>query len=516
MKGRNRFAVPIASILMAIIMVFTSPAMAAASSAIVETHTDETSVNIYLLGQTSGQTAKAQLGTEEIGEVSLQSLEEAAIPIVTWILLDNSVSIKTTDRTKITDFITELIAGRQVNEKITLCTIDDHLNVLLRESKNYAELKRTLGEITYANQNTYLTDAIYEMLDDEKDRSEEAFVRCIIIGDGEDGGKITKDELYRRLLSQPIPIYTLGCSGKENELKDMYAISRESGAQSWALSEVSDPLTVVSSLSEQELPVYARIEIPSTQMDGSKKAVLLTFQDSSTVRTEVEMPFVQPEVQSSPVPTTTVSPPPSPTMTSDPNTAEPPIADTTRSDIWKNIVIVAAGILTVVAAVIIILLVKKRSKKRSAFEHVNGSASDSGYASMSADPTKPAKRRDGAASILGEAGGFSVELQDIEHSDKFFNIPLYQNRIVKVGRDNDNDIKIQYDTSVPRKSFEMELSGSQVFIRDVAGVKGSNPVIIDGYPIGKERTELWDNCTLVIGDLTFHVSVKSQQTWGTS
>ena len=58
----------------------------------------------------------------------------------------------------------------------------------------------------------------------------------------------TKEELYAALEKMPYPIYTVGCTYKENneQLKNMFALSRMTGGASWLLDDVSDYMARVS------------------------------------------------------------------------------------------------------------------------------------------------------------------------------------------------------------------------------------------------------------------------------
>lgn len=105
------------------------------------------------------------------------------------------------------------------------------------------------------------------------EREGEEFVRVVIISDGVDNNPegLTREELFQHLKEQAIPIYTLGSVDQNNmqNLKELYALSRQTNGLSWTLSELSNTLSVVQTMSGTELPVCVKVKIPKTLQDGS-------------------------------------------------------------------------------------------------------------------------------------------------------------------------------------------------------------------------------------------------------
>ena len=119
------------------------------------------------------------------------------------------------------------------------------------------------------------------------EREGEEFVRVVIISDGVDNNPegLTREELFQHLKEQAIPIHTLGSVDQNNmqNLKELYALSRQTNGLSWTLSELSNTLSAVQTMSGTELPVCVKVKIPKTLQDGSVKEVQLINNDRRVI-----------------------------------------------------------------------------------------------------------------------------------------------------------------------------------------------------------------------------------------
>lgn len=300
-----------------------------------------------------GTDVKARIGTDSILGASADG-DGGSVPTVTWLLVDNSLSIAKNDRTLTRELLTDLVAGKAANERFVLCTISDHLEPILYDSEDYSELKREIEAIEYHNQETYLTDALSELLDLREQRGGTEYARVFVISDGVDNnpGGLTREELEQRLKDNNIPIYSVGCKGNAQELKEMYSLSRQTGARYWALNDLSGTWEVSSVMSGEEMPARVRVPIPEALCDGSVKGVQVTFSDGAVAQTQATMPFSEklhlPEAapvtepaQIEPIP----SEPPAPVET------EATLADKMREH-WLSIVLAALALVLFVPVVI--------------------------------------------------------------------------------------------------------------------------------------------------------------------
>lgn len=479
MKSKRYICMAAAAIMIAAAAV---PVHAAAEVSVAEADVTADAAILYLSGAAAGQEAEVQIGTETVGTVKLQSLDDT-IPMVTWLLVDNSQSIPKADREMAEKLAADIVAAKLPNERINLCTISEHLNVIAKESQDYTNLRTKISQITYEDQETYLTDVLDELLNEEAARQECAYVRCIVISDGVDNNPqgITRDELVRRLAEKNIPIYTFGCQGADRALKEMYALSRQTGARNWAMSDVTDTLEVARILSADEVPVYAKIALPEELRDGTAKGIRLTFTDGAAAETQVTMPFASaPEPEPVPVPA--------------------PQPDSASELPMTLLIGIGAAVLVAIGVVVFVLLQKKAEKNRvksiTDIEQGGGSGEDR---------TEIVGSREGGGDtmyLVGNDKKAMLCLTDVNRSEQYFEVPLRQK--VTVGRSLSNQVVLDYDKSVSGTHCEIQANGNQLTVRDLGS---SNGTYVDGIRV-VDTADIASGSTLKLGRVVLKVEVR--------
>ncbi len=473
---------------------------AAGEVSVMQGEVGEDTVILFLNGAAAGQKAEAQIGTEPVGDVQIKELGDE-IPIVTWLLVDNSLSIKSADRKKTIGLITDIAAGKLPNEQITLCTISDHINAIIRESRSYADIKTQIDSIQYGNQVTYLTDVLDEMLNEEAKRTELAYVRCIVISDGVDNnpGGITRNELADRLSSYNIPIYTIGCAGEDQALKDMYALSRQTGARSWVLSEITDNLSVVNVLGTEEIPTYTEIPIPETLRDGTVKGIRLVFENGTAVNTRVEMPFgiITPP---SPTPTPTPTPVPTPKATPVPTPTPEPEPPAKKSNALYLYIGGAVIILAAIAAIVVFLM--RRKNEHNQIRTINDSPVEKIGGDVEATEILGEKTSGDTVILIGEDKTFKLGLTDVNHPERHYEVPL-RNKTT-IGRNSNNQVVIDYDNSVSSSHCVIMVSGNQIKIRDL---NSKNGTFVDGNQVVDTAT-IANGSKIRLGRVVLRVDIR--------
>lgn len=462
---------------------------AAQSIPVMEQYVTENTAHLYLKYAGDTQGAAAQIGTEAADSVKIT--DSGSIPIVTWLLLDNSNSISSDDQRKAKELLTNLVAGRSPNETFTLCTYDEHLNILLQDSQSYADLKSQIDAIVHNDQESYITDVLAELLDLERNREEPAYVRVVLICDGVDNNPqgLTREELNNRLFQQAIPIYTLGCKTGNNDplLKNLYSISRQTGALSWSLSELGNTLDVVKAMGSEELPICASISIPENLRDGSEKGIQVTFSDGSTAETQATMPFALVEEETGPIPE------PAPTPEPDSDTSFP------FQRYWPILVITAVVLIS--GIVIVILLIRKK-KEREQIRPISDDLFPTGektdilsepHGKLGSGDTLP---------LVGEDKYVMLCLSDLTHPDRHFEIPLRGR--VSIGRAPSNQIVLDYEKSISGTHCEIFGEGGFWKIRDL---HSSNGTYLNGIRI-TDVAEVTSGSVLKLGRLELLVELR--------
>ncbi len=501
MSANNKLLKNSRQIVAAALMVLavTFVAYAAGNAAVMEQYVTGDSVLLYVSHSGENLTAEARIGTETVKDVALNGADE--VPVVTWLLVDNSISIRNDDREKTRQLLSDLVAGRTSNERFNLCTYhDDKLNILVQDSQNYADLKGKIDAIEYVDQETFLTDVLDELLDIEEDREEPEYVRVVVISDGVDNnpGGLTRDELNQRLKEQRLPIYTLGCQNKGNDqiLKEMYSLSRQTNGQSWSLSELSDTLDIVQAMGGVELPLCATVMIPEKLQDGASKGLQLTFSDGTVVETEVSMPFgsvTEPEPA-------LVEEPPAPAV--EPKPEPQPIPEPESKSFFEGnftLIVAALAIIAVLMIGLIVFFLIRRKKEKEKIQVV-----DPGLLDMGMDETDIAESASGGDTVIlvNNDRQLTLILTDRANPNRHFESPLRGK--VTIGRSSSNQIVLDYEKSVSGVHCEIFVDGNIFKIRDL---NSKNGTYVDGIRVGS-AAEISNGSTIKLGRLELMVEIR--------
>ena len=466
------------------VVAVTFAAYAADKAAVLEQYVSEDVVLLYVDHSGENLTAEARIGTEAVEDVKM--IDASEVPVVTWLLIDNSASISKSDQAKTKQFLSDLVAGRTANERFNLCTYhDDKLEILVQDSQNYVDLKAQIDAMEYVNQKTFLTDVLNELLDVEKARADTAFVRIVIVSDGVDNNPdgLTREELNQRLKEQRLPIYTLGCQNADNDqlLKEMYSLSRQTNGQSWSLSELSDTLSIVQAMGNDELPICVVVAIPEKLRDGASKGLQLTFSDGTVAETQVFMPFgavTEPE----PVPPEEPPAPPEESVVEPEYTNEP---GPEQPSFWKeNSGLVIIGVVVVavliVGSSIFFLFCRKKEKEKIA---ESGSGGDT-------------------VILVNNDSRLTLILTDRANPNRHFECPLRDK--VTIGRSSGNQIVLDYERSVSGTHCEIFVDGNIFMIRDL---NSKNGTYVDGIRIAGVA-EFSNGSRIKLGRLELMVEIR--------
>jgi len=434
----------------------------AADSQVAETYTGEDTISVYIRGIDSAGKPEVQIGTSAADVKSTENLGESSVPIKTLIMIDNSISIKKQQQERIMELVQDLVAGRMEHEQIALATFGEEINYITQYSEDYGELKQGLTGITYENQETYLTDILYDVLMKRiEEDSEENFYRVVIISDGVDNKSVgvTKEELYQHLKENVIPIYAIGCKekGNDEELENMFALSRITGTQFFLLDDVENTLEIVNTLTEDQNIVRVQISPAAVSMDGSHKAVKIT-QGTESIQLEMRMP------QQEMVEETEAKPEPVPESVPAPKSAQPAEKEEPAGTPYAAIWIVAglaAAALIIIVVTLILLLKRKKPGKPNGFEPFTGSVGK--------------KDNGGGKTVLigGSKRKYDLILEDITNPARLWQTSISENAPVIIGRKEDSDYCIDYDKSVSGRHCEIRVQNDRFYVRDLQSSNGT-------------------------------------------
>lgn len=271
---------------------------AAGNMAVVETCTGESEIMLYLKGAAGDiSDIQVQAGTMACEDLTLSRLSEGGLPVKTLIMLDNSLSIPKAERKHILEMIQHIVSERMENEEMAVAVFHEGIEYLTDYTSDDQALADAASRIEFQSSNTYLTDVLYELLSAQAaENEEEAFRRMIVISDGMDNKSIgyTKDELYALLREHAIPIYTVGAQTKKkdnnNQLENMFAISRMTNAESFLLRETEDFQEIYEAVSQDQEIVRITVRPPEELLDGSRKTIKVMLDSGESISSEAVMP----------------------------------------------------------------------------------------------------------------------------------------------------------------------------------------------------------------------------------
>lgn len=498
-------------------MVLSAVAVADGSAAIMETYTGDSQISVYLKGVKAGmENVSIQIATTEAESFSAEIVSELDKPMMTMVMIDNSVSISKKNREKIAQFLQNVISDKLDNEELCIATFSEDINILVDYTAAYSTLKQGIDNIAYQDQETYLTDVLYDLISAQYIHSDEdVYRRIIVVSDGVDNKSLgyTKDELYSLLKDVKVPIYTIGSVNKNNndQLENMFSLSRMTSAEYFLLDDIEDVLTITESLNKDQDIVRMTITPAQAMMDGSKKTVKITFSDASVLTTEITMPQqVQEKVpQEEPV-----------EESAEPveESVEPVVEMTYAEDNldtginYFNLIFIAVVVIVVIVLVCVVLLILRKKKSQQVkFETLD----DNIMRNLEQDTHNTSDKtemidsfhnnRDDGSTVMiwNQNTTYQVVLTDVNSPAKSYRVPLSQSIII--GRKKEIcDIALDYEKTVSGKHCEIFVKGGKFYVKDL---QSSNGTYVNGSKVLTE-SEIVSGNILKFGRLEMRFEVR--------
>lgn len=495
------------------IMILGTVVLADGSASVMETYTGDSWISVYLKGVESGiEDMSVQIATTEAEQLSIKTVSELDKPMQTLVMVDNSISISAGNREKIAEFLQNMISDRLNNEELCIATFSEDISIVTDYSSDYTTLKQAIDSISYQDQETYLTDVLYDLISAQYIHSDEdVYRRIIVVSDGVDNKSLgyTKDELYSLLKDIQVPIYTIGSVNKNNndELENMFALSRMTSAEYFLLDDMEDVLSITESLNKDRDIVRLTITPSEEVMDGSKKAVKITLADASALTAEITMPqqVQTKEPEEEPVEEVVVPEP------------EPEVEIVYEEDVAANtgfpIILFIIIAVIVVAAIVCVILLIIRQKKRNQVEFETIDDNILRELEQNTRDTEEKTEMIGSFHNNNDDGStvmiwnqnvtYQVVLTDVNSPAKSFRVPLSKSIIV--GRKKELcDIALDYEKSVSGKHCEITVRDGKFYIKDL---QSSNGTYVNGSKVLTE-SEIFSGNVLKFGRLELRFEVR--------
>lgn len=426
------------------------------------------------------QSADALVGNTECPQVSVSPLSEETEAMRTLILLDNSLSIPEGKRDAVKNMISELVASRKSNEKFSLAVFGEEIQVLVDFTDDYVELKSAVDALEFVDQDTYLTDVLYDLVASDAfgEDGDNTYHRILVISDGVDSKSLgyTAEELSDLLADSGIPVYSLGVYNKKQsnseELKNMFALSRQTNADYFLMDELENPMDVVTALGEDLSMVRFAVSLESEVKDGSEKAVTLRIQtDGGEIQVRADGVRMPQETMEAPA-----EPEEEPKEIPEPEPEVPEIPEPEKKS--SSIVLVLAvivGVALVTFLVFLILYFQKKKKRENVFVETEDpfqKVLDEGKTELFVE-NPPMPESDGnTVQIWNQGRSYVITLTDISAPARSFQKPIHDRLVI--GRSaTQSDICIDYDRSVSGQHCAIEKRGNRFFLIDLQSSNGT-------------------------------------------
>lgn len=506
----------IAVIMTAAIVTIMSWHSIAAGETIVCSKTADGSIYLYVKVNSDIMGGVAQIGNVLCDDITIDSMSDVGIPVQTIFLLDNSISLSDQFGSQAKEIMLGIVDNHMDGEQFRVTTFSNELFDLSDFSNDYEYVKSLIAGIQYNNQNTYLTDTLYNLLEEQRSVGAVNYLRLIVITDGADDNDITytQAELTDLMRNCNIPIHTIGVQGSNNEssLEQLFSYSRITKGTYYLADKNSSQQEILDGLSAEYDMSCIRIVPDELLLDGSTKEIMLTLNTSEgdvVLMSSVKMPFgtsmpLEPEI-STELEELEAEPEMSESL------MESAVPETEQKERSLTIWMIAAC-LVLVAVIVVVALLKGKKKKGIEVSSMITSGKEEGGTKLPAE--------DYEKTILlnsGSTGHNKTEMlwgnmnQGVRHShivltstadpSRVYRVPIGDK--IRIGRKH-ADIVIDFDHAVSSQHCEIIKRGKLYYINDL---NSSNGTYYDGMRISGE-TAMRENGTIQIGRQEFKVAIE--------
>ncbi|MGN0325708.1 MAG: FHA domain-containing protein [Lachnospiraceae bacterium] len=517
-------------------------------ASVISSRTTEDAVYIYIKGMsdiTSGTTV--QIGNTLCEDIQVAGISSTGMPIKTTILFDNSQSLsgKWGDQAK--ELINGLIDNHAEGEEFRILTFADTLTVVSDFSAEYDALKGMVDGIEYCNQNSYLSDNLYELLKQSGENGEANYTRYIIITDGADDNdiKYTQTELADLMKVSGVVIHTVGVKASNNNelLETLFSFARYTSGTYHLVDSATEVEAVRAAMDEDYAMLCMKLVPEASVMDGSRREAKFSLNSSNgtaTLTYSLQMPFA--DVSALPAEETVeeeaaVEPSPSPEPSQAPASTLPSISSQPQAEEPAGgvnvvlIIIIAVVVVAVIAAVVVVLIVMKNKKKKQADVVIadrpqnamqggqpmpnnmaagnmpQGGGAPAGSGTLRLTPQGAPNGGGNTMRLQGANGQAAVRqtyisLTDIASPQRTFRVPI-DNRIV-IGRES-GDIVLGFDGAVSHTHCEILKKGNLFYVNDL---KSSNGTFYGGSRVYQE-TPIMNGGVVEIGSYKYKITIEN-------
>lgn len=499
---------------------FNVNAIAAEEVVIVEKYTVGNDVILYVDG-VEGEIKKISF---QIGNIicdveeynTINSLEDSINTLIVW---DNSLSVMKSHTDTVKDILLDIVANRASGEKISIVITGKEKTVLCDYTNDYTVLKQTIANVEKENKYVYLIDNLYECIEELSKKDDSLFQRIILISDGsiDTGTGYTRSELEQLIAANPYPIYIIGMGENEDQLKDVFAFARATGAESFYVAQMDNKLNIAKRLVEDGQILQVKANVPAELLDGSSRNSRISIKTEYgeySAQCMVKLPFLSEisggeTITPTPIPTekpeetseTPVLTQGEPTITS----IKPEIKDEVSGNSGGKTLIVFAliGGFLVAAVLAVVFSVLRKRKQNTDEESAVPAAKDANKTEIMTEKTEILTESSGEKTEqLFDTNTYRFQLTCVNDSIITYRCSISSEKIT-IGRSASKCNMTIDDKSVSGAHCEVYVRGQRFYVRDVGS---SNGTYVDGRKIYDE-TEIQTGTILKLGQTEYRVMI---------
>ncbi|MCM1217684.1 MAG: VWA domain-containing protein [Lachnospiraceae bacterium] len=478
-------------------------------------------IYIYIRGITQlQQDSVVQIGNQvcQKEQMAFAELSDSGISRRSLILIDNSKSIPNGKHEDIQDILHQLVSLSAENEQFKIGVFSDQITYLCDYTNDKETLNGAIEELTYSDQNTYLSDVLYHVISELKQENIGAYTRLIVFADGADDNAIgyANDEVRSYIAANGYPVYSVGIPAKNNEskLEIMFSFSRASASEYFLLDGSVSNDEIVSGLMADQEGICLKITPEEGLKDGSNKSILLKLNTSAgsvELTANVDMPFgteieelpneekIEEEEEKKSAELPVLKPGEESTGDVEEDTAQ-------KLPVWLIILLIIV-LLTAVTATVIFAQ-RKKKKPEVTIAKDNPSPVNMENMEQSYDETifnDPKSYNDDAKGLWKKAttGNYLV-LRNLDNPSLVMQAPIVDK--IRIGRREPADLLIEGDGKVSKLHCEIILRGELLYIKDCNSTNGT---LYEGVRIYSE-TPIVSGGKIEIGAHQYRVELVSQ------
>ena len=491
-----------------VLLPFNLVATATSQNTVVGLNINNDKIGLFVTGSIDGDIS-CEISGMDCKMLSFAKLPEAQMGSRTLFLIDTSTSIQKEYQERIKSLLMQMIEHKPNQDTYAISTFGGGYTSQIDFTSERFDLAKIAESLEFNEEQTDVYQAIEMAIKDVKAEKPDApvFSQVVIISDGveySDSG-ILKEELLLKIRDSICPVQAIGLEYKNNSesLKDLYAIARISGGESYTINSETNLEEIETSLFEYINSInWIELVLPAKSKDGAIRPLELFDSSGNAILTyEIRMPNVERDVEE--------EEPRTETDRDRDREAERDIepvvpAKKSKFPLSKELMIIIGAALFAFAIIIVVvvLLVHKRKKKAPA--PVPEQKPDDGTVFMNPN-------EDDATMLLiqndyqkkPEQNTIYIVLNDILQPHNRYEIAVKDK--IEIGREpTQPGITIQSDKRISKHHCLIVNLGGELWVRDLGS---TNKTILNDTFVSEQKM-LKNNDILTLGKTKFSVGIE--------